>query len=89
MKKGQPLADSKWIFFFIIITIVQQLSHSMISLRLATVWRRKKNMGLIFSQSSSIRFSVGQRSPALPLHLMRVNQFQLTGDLGIQPSKDL
>lgn len=46
-------------------------------------------MGLIFSQSSSIRFSEGQRSPDLPLHLMSVNQLQLTGDLGIQPSKDL
>lgn len=33
----------------------------------------KNNMELIFSQSSSVRSSVGQRSPDLPLHLMSVN----------------
>lgn len=87
MKKGQPLANFKWLFFFFL--IVAQLSHSMISLSGHSLEKKKRTWGLIFSQSSSIRFSVGQRSSDLPLHLMSVNHFQLTGDLGIQPSKDL
>lgn len=91
-KTGNPTMNkaSLWLIliaksFFFIVTV---LSSSMTSLSGRSL-KGGGCMGLIFSWSSSIRFSVGQRSPDLPLHLMSVNPFQLTGDLGIQPSKDL